>query len=142
MSKFTDILRVDTARRSRHDRIAIEGSPAFDLASPALAADATWQVGLADNATWGTAIAKYLPMDFAEIENQGTVRVDVVVNDLLTFRVAPSATRTIEGVKMNSMRIVNTSSSVALLAGDVALLVRRLGVDADAAAKRRAAGVA
>ncbi len=112
----------------------IEGSPTFDFDNPAIAANASWIIRLADNTTFNQQVAKYLPLDWVELVNDQAEDLDLVLNDVNSFLVLGDTTRQVPSNKFASIRITNRSAN-AISANTIRVTCQRLPLDADKAAR-------
>ena len=137
MGRLGDILAPRRAP-TRLGRIAIDGSPTFRLENGAIAANATEVVNLEENPTHGNRIAKYLPLDFLEIQNQQAGEIEVVLNDSseMVYPILGNSQRVITRRKITGFKIVNTSAN-AIAANTINMTLERVPADADELARRR-----
>lgn len=134
---FPNPLELLDTRVSRKGRLLVDGSPSFDFTNPSLAANAGWVINLVSNTPHGTAMAKYLPLDYIEVLNESNAELRLTLNDVSDFLVKARSTRVLRR-KFWQVKIVNIGG-VTAAAGEVDVTVELMPANADTLARRIAA---
>ena len=132
-------LEIRAARTSRLGRLIVDGSPPFPFTSPAILVNDYWLINLVNNTPHGQTVNKYLPLDHVEVLNESGSEIEVTLNDVVTYTVKASSSRTINR-KFWQLKVRNIGT-VTVAAGELDLIVELMPEDADKAARRAAARV-
>jgi len=114
----------------REARILKYGSEYFTISVEELTAG-TFRVYDIDTTPALEVARKYKPLDFIEITNNSDLDIKVQLNFQDIFFVPHKVIKTIEGRAFYAVKVINTSLTTALNAGDVILTMQRMPITVD-----------
>lgn len=116
------------------------GGGPWEFASPELSPGETWRINLRNRRFNGTNgwFRKWLPLDFAQINNNNQVTLSLILNNEHSDTVLPTTTEAYDSYEYHTLAVTNESSGTTLAAGAVTLVLAKQAYGADQRAREQA----